>query len=622
MAVEPENSHDDKPPQHAKTVTSEEFAAVDVEAPIRASQKVDCWSLGNLYQTAASEQGQNDNSATTRVFDLLSAVLKIHLKPEDRSEPYGPFIVMDGRRSLIPADLRGDQSVVIGELVPTIQNPGLRARLADIVWINDRSLAATASHAIDAYCESVQLVLDNEAQFFNEDRTPSGHDGRKMLHRACQIAHATGWKDPQALRLKTLLCAVIQDSVQRRDHHDFFNAADIALQYAIDDPAQIAANAESFAASEHVGPHWSHDLWKIAARAYAALRNQEDRNRCLVAAAESHMMIADTAGGEGMVAAGAIMDTIQELRHLPNTRNRRQELEEKLRRAQASVRDDMGVISTEFDLTDFIEHARERVSGVSLPQALRQFADLTTSPDPDELREQARRVADENPLSSIIPTEMLDEDGKVVAKSPGMRLDGTDSDVALHHLIARHENLRRQAVVSGLIEPARRLIWSQQSLHQHHLFLIAAMTPYVPGDRAHLVTTGFARFFGGDFFSALHILVPQFEHSLRHILKQAGVEPSAILSDMTQESRTLSVMLDKERAPLEGVLGPPLVFEIENLFDFRGGPAIRHQVAHGLLSAAECNGTDSIYACWFIFRLFCLPLFPHWEKITRHLDQL
>ena len=133
---------------------------------------------------------------------------------------------------------------------------------------------------------------------------------------------------------------------------------------------------------------------------------------------------------------------------------------------------------------------------------------------------------------------------------------------------------------------------------------------------------GFARFFGGDYFSALHILVPQLEHSLRYILQHAGVDPSAIQSDMTQESRTLSVMLDKEREPLEGMLGPAIVFEIENLFDFRGGPALRHQVAHGLVSGGECYGTDSIYACWFIFRLYCLPLFPHWKRVADRLDRL
>ena len=147
-------------------------------------------------------------------------------------------------------------------------------------------------------------------------------------------------------------------------------------------------------------------------------------------------------------------------------------------------------------------------------------------------------------------------------------------------------------------------------------------TDFVPADRVDLVTMGLARFFGGDFFSALHILVPQLKHSLRHILKHAGVDPSAIRSDMTQEDRTLSAMLNNERGPLEEILGTAIVFEIENLFDFRGGPTLRHRLAHGLVSAGECYDTDSIYACWFIFRLFCLPLFPHWEEVAKRLNQL
>ena len=622
LEMEPLESRVDGPQQCATTVTEEEFASVSVEAPIGDSNKVDCWSLGDLYQTAAAEHDECGNAAAARVYGLLAAVVRIHFKPDDRSEPYGPQFVMDGRRSMIPADLRGDQSAAIAELVPTLQNPGLRARLADIVWFNDRKLASMARRAIDAYCEAVQLVLEGTAEYFDKDRVASGHDGCDMLRRACQIAGATGWKDPEASRLKALISAVIRDALNRKDHRGFFDSGDIALQFAVDDPAMIAINAETFAASEDIDPHWSRDLWELAARAYRALGNQQDCDRCLIGAAETRVTIADSAGGEGMVAASSIMDAIKTLRHLPNTRERRRELEERLRHAQAAVCDQMGTISTQFDLTEFIEHARQWVSGVSLPQALGQFAVLTPSPEPDDLYAAARSEAEENPLSSMMSSTMVDEDGKVVSKSPGMLGDRRDADIALRHVIARHEGWRRQTDVHGLIEPARHLICSEHSLHQHHLRLIVEMTPCVPADRVALVTTGFTRFFGGDFFSALHILVPQLEHSLRHLLEQAGVEPSAIRSDMTQESRTLSVMLHKERTTLEGVLGPAVVFEIENLFDFRAGPSLRHRIAHGLVSAAECYGTDSVYACWFMFRLFCLPLFPRWEEIARRLDLL
>jgi len=620
MTIEDQNVEESGGQESVTLISAEEFAAVDVEAPIRDSKNVDCWSLASLYQAAASQAEESGDESAVRVFTLLSSIANIHFKPEDRSEPYGPQAIFDGKRTIIPADLRGEQSAAITALVPTIRNPGLRARLGDIVWYNDRKLAAMAQEAVTAYSEAVQLVLDEEAEFFADDQTASSNGGCDMLRRACQIAHATGWKEPQASELNALVRAVIRDAIDREDHRGFFNTGEIALEFGIDESTMIATNAERFAVSSSVDPHWSHDLWELAAQAHRKSGNFNDRDRCLVGAAETHVSIADAAGGKGMVAASSVMDAIQALRRLPNTNQRRDELEEKLREAQSSVRDEMGVISTHFDLTEHIKHARQIVGGVTLSQALGQFADLARSPDPDELRDEARRIAEHNPLSSMMSSSLVDEDGRVIAKSPGFFGNNDDMGIALRHLIVRNEDLRRQTDVQGLIEPARQLILSEHPIDHRDLRPILEMTPFVPADRADLITTGLTRFFGGDLFSALHILVPQLEHSLRHILKQAGVEPSAIQSNMTQQSRTLSVMLTKEREPLERLLGAAIVFEIENLFDFEGGPALRHQVAHGLISAAQCYSTDSIYACWFMWRLYCLPLFSHWGQVARKLD--
>ena len=129
-------------------MTSAEFAAADFEAPIGDSSNVDCWTLGSLYQTAASEAEESGDGSALRVFALLALIANIHFKPEDRAEPYGPQSVFDGRRSMIPSDLRGTQSAVISEFVPTIRNPGLRARLAT------RSLSTA-----DGQCASSTIAL-------------------------------------------------------------------------------------------------------------------------------------------------------------------------------------------------------------------------------------------------------------------------------------------------------------------------------------------------------------------------------------------------------------------------------------------------------------------------------
>ena len=621
-----ENKHQDPQEDEAQQgitiVTRDEFTTVDFEAPIRDSNKVDCTSLGRLYESTASEhRDQADNGTAHRVFRLLASVAHMHFKPDDRSEPYGPQFVMDGRRNIIPSDLRGEQSNIFADIAAGIQNPGLCARLSDIAWHNNRKLSAMAHMAIDAYCVAVQSVLEGRAEFFRENRTPGSRDDCKMLRRACQIASATGWKEPQAPRLKSLIRAVIQDAFDRNDHRGFLNAAELGLHFNIQDPAAIAANAETLTSTKGPDPHTSRELWELAALGHRRTGNDHERDRCLVSSAECLVTLAAAAGGRGMVAASFLMDAIQALRHMRNTKARREELETQLRDAQTSIGDEMGVISTPIDLTALIDHAGRSVAGVSLAQALAEFADLASSPDPEELRNEVLKQAEENPISSIMPMSMHDAEGKVVAKSPGFAGGEEDRDLALHHLIARNERLRRQCDVSGLIEPARRLIQSEHRLDQRDFRPLVEMSVIVPGDRADLFALGFARFFGGDFISALHILVPQLENSIRYILKQAEVEPSTIQSDMTQENRTLSVMLAKHHEALVGVIDPAIVFEIENLFDFRGGPAIRHQLAHGLISGDECYNTDSIYACWFIFRLCCLPWFPHWPQVADRLDQ-
>ena len=602
-------------------VTAEDFSAVEVEAPLRDSKNVDCWTLGTLYQSAASAAEERGSEPAARVFALLAAIANIHFKPEDRAEPFGPQLVMDGRRSMVPGDLKGVQTHVLADRVPTVRNPGLRARLADIAWHNHRKLSHMASRAIDAYCEAVRLVLDGEAEFFNEDRAASGIDGCKMLHRACWIAHATGWKDPEASRLRALVAAVVADAIDRQDHRGFLDAAEVALQFGIGDAAAIATSAETFALSEDIDPHWSHDLWELAARAYASLDNHRERDRCRVAAAESSVALAGAAGGEGTVAAHFLMDAIQALRRLPDTKERRRELERRLRNAQTAATDEMGTISTEVDLSELVAHARRSVAGMSLAQALAAFVNLTCSPEPEALRDEALEQAERTPLSSMMPMSIVDDEGKVLSKSPGLFGDSKESGAGLHHLIARIEGFRRQCDVSGLIEPARRCIQIEHPLDHNDLRPLVTMSPFVPGDRADLFTVGFARFFGGDFISALHILVPQLENSLRHVLKLVGEDPSVIQSDMTQQNRTLSVMLAKDRSALEAVFGSAVVHEIEHLFDFRGGPSLRHQLAHGLVSAGECDGADSIYACWFMLRLCCLPLFPHWQRVAERLDR-
>ena len=52
------------------------------------------------------------------------------------------------------------------------------------------------------------------------------------------------------------------------------------------------------------------------------------------------------------------------------------------------------------------------------------------------------------------------------------------------------------------------------------------------------------------------------------------------------------------------------------------GPYLRHSLSHGLLHDGDPYGNDAIYACWLIFHLCMLPLFPCRTQLTLPFDDV
>lgn len=159
-------------------------------------------------------------------------------------------------------------------------------------------------------------------------------------------------------------------------------------------------------------------------------------------------------------------------------------------------------------------------------------------------------------------------------------------------------------------------------LEERHFAPIANMSPFVPYGHEHLFALGFARLWQGDYASAAHLLIPQLENSLRYVLLNANRDSSKIKPDLLQEDRSLSGLLQWLRPQLEEVFGADLVNEIDLLFNYRAGPALRHEMAHGKMSAGACYHRSGIYACWLIYQLTCLPLIRHWkDKVGPAIEQ-
>jgi hypothetical protein len=135
-SVEPER------PPTPRVITADEFAAVDIEAPIRELSVGHAHPLADAYWTAHKQaEAANANSPSGLVYGLLFEICRIMLKVTDRGDPWQAFGSSGNWRTAIPSDFKGEQAEVIAGIVPDIVNPVLQARLADIVWSLNRKRA-------------------------------------------------------------------------------------------------------------------------------------------------------------------------------------------------------------------------------------------------------------------------------------------------------------------------------------------------------------------------------------------------------------------------------------------------------------------------------------------------
>ncbi|MGZ8369879.1 MAG: DUF7380 domain-containing protein [Caulobacteraceae bacterium] len=601
-----------------QVVPATAFLAADIEGHLSAQAVVDAGAFQSIFNRAA-EEAREEGSDAASVFSLLAGICSFHFKPDEQGEPFGPMIVMDGRRSPIPSDFAGDQNAEIAKVAKSITNHALRARLADTVWINDRKQKDCADLAVDSYCTCIEYLINGDAKsrFMREDEF--AYEFPLLLRRAFQISSATSKGGKPASRVLDLAKQLTNMAAEGGNTSFFLRISRVAFYYSAVEDEWLAQTAERMASKEGIDPHFARSLYQLATKAYGEAKDTEGKLRCQLAAAEELVKSADKMKGSAIAESHWLMDAIHDLRRIPGTKGRRAELEIRLREAQRESLSELQPFSHEMDISAIVKHTIELVEGLSLPQALAQFADLDRSPNISDLRDQAIKLTEQFPLSSMFASTHMDDEGKVVSKSTGSDASAVDFE-NIKHKISQHESLRRSVVVSGNIEPARRFIQTSHPLSDRHFWAICRASPFISQGYAGIFALGFARFMQGDFVSAAHLLIPQLEQSLRHLLKMVGDDPSAINSDLTQEDKSLSTLIDEYGPQLSTVLGENILNEIDLIFNFRGGPALRHALAHGKLPPDMCAGSDVIYACWFIYRLCCLPLFEHWEEISDGIE--
>ncbi len=416
---------------------------------------------------------------------LLAQIFNMHFK-NGKAEPFGPMWQMEGRRSLIPADLSDGELDAIQGTLNTIADPEFRARIGDILWLRRKDFKA-ARIAVAAYIEAGSRLEDPQRwppcmeRYERGLRIARQIDAKGELpktvlaHLGARVRHYNG-EDPMFFTCKALeLLAEFQFG-------DFPALAEIAGRVAV----KSCEGGDFRRARNH---------FDVQAKLLKLAKDDVSAEAARVASAETHVQEAEAqeASGSFMAARSFWEDAVLAFRKRPSLRARIRELQRRLAIAGKKTLDEMQSFSHEIDIRPMVEQAEAAFMGLPLDDALCKLAVFEKPIDPVSIREQTLKELEDAPLHAHFTAEIYDETGRKVGRRPGISsTDAKDNEAAIAGFIEQNAGFHRHLAVTGSIAPAVRTILSEHDVTEKEIECLIADSGFIPEGRLPLFVKAIA----------------------------------------------------------------------------------------------------------------------------------
>ena len=580
------------------SLSLEDFKKSNWQEIIDLSEKKECHYYSSAFLKKARESEEKNDEMNKEIFTILGRITSMMLKSESYTEPYHPVAVFHDKRSAIIDDFSDEVIDILSGLLPDIKDPEMKARIADIVWLRKRDYKA-AQEAINSYLKSADLLEHPEhwtqcAERIERALRLSISMGKKgepfdaVVNHIESVLQKYDGKDPKFLshRLMSFLLEVRHGQVEKY--------VDLSKRMA--------------EAAEASGDYYrARSYWEIKSRWDKLSDDPQEEKASLINAAETYAKDAQSASSN-LAAATHQQKAIEAYRRIGGNKKRINELHHRLLEYEKNTLAEMNLISTPgVDINDLIARAVDSVKGKTFQEALFELVLQVPSPDITKLKKQVEESAAKYPLQYIFSGVKVNESGKVTARSTSMLSDNPEEiEKATQEEMLRQAEFHYQIYVQSVIEPIRRQINLDHNVRIQDFFPIVSNNPFVPNGREYLYALGFKSAFDGDYEVALHLLIPQFENSIRHILTQSGHITSGLDADGIQDERSLNTTLYQPE--IKKLIDENLLFELKGLLVERFGANLRNLVAHGLMSHHAFFSHQAAYLWCLILKICCLPI--------------
>lgn len=471
--------------------------------------------------------------------------------------------------------------------------------MADILWLK------TGDHRYAQTAVSANLSLF-DASYDPEDWVSCF----QAAQRAFQIARKLGRNN----HLFSETLAKIDAVLRKADGTDplflSLNLIEMVAPYVDKDRLQhyLSLSQKLFAQAKAGGIASEHVI-QAAYRVYADLLHKANRGREIrtlkLELAEYYEALADDLAGRPLGAA-QMLQKAYNLYDKKQDREKLFQLRSKLKQVQQDRLNSMASIPFEFDAAPFRKNIAELFHGLSRQEAILTFGEIATLYKVDEVRQGVLTDHRRNVFSSLFSKRFIDEEGRLVKILPPLDLQNPQKDEALlrEHMV--HYVVEQRGLDEAVcLWYAYHKVQERGAVAPEDLSFLIDQNALIPEERKAIIKTGLQLGLNGELYASLHILLPQMENLLRELVKICGDAPTYLKEDGTEDIKPLSQLFDSQK--LKEVYDEDLLFTWKTLLDERGGPNLRNEIAHGVLSPKR--GSSGAALCFLSLLIRFLSLY-------------
>jgi hypothetical protein len=596
----------------------------------------ECRSYSNEFRIEAAKHQSSGDTSAQKIFEFLSRITSIAMSPlGPKNDSYVETIIDE---SLLEKEV-----LILRELVSKTDDPEMKARIADILWICKKQDPVRsrpihmAREAVKAYLQSAK-ILENEkkknwtrcyARLKRAAQLAPLIDGKKNIKMRLEVVeHINNLIDRYTMVENEFLtgCAmkVLQEDLRKSLSVIQTYLPGYAKKYAAI-AEQKVIYAESFP-NHHDAFYQKKAYRQIECEWYKISNNKESELKTRLQLGEVEAWYAQQAVVNNepnlyAVAAGRTEKAIAVFKKVEDTFGRRQNTSERMQELHKEMLAYQKQSMSQMSCVPFAEPddfcdlemqvtARTLVKGQSLREALYSLAfGYRLIPTVEDLKVKAKYEVQSNKFLHLIPTASIDGEGKVKA------ISGNGANDLKNKMLQIAKNYQGWYGLNFIV-PACDQICSEHTVTLEDLSFVFHENSFIPKGREPLYTQGLIAGLKGNPVIAAHLLIPQVENSLRHILKQNGSITSK--REIIQDDFLLHEVLSSP--DLMSILKEDIIFTLKGLLVERMGSNLRNEICHGLLDY-QCFFTSELpYFWWLTLHLSLVPTYSKWADENRKKD--